>query len=293
MVVGAGTMGAGIAQALALAGVAVVMYDTDSAAIERGRTTIQNSLDKFVAKGKLTSEDAAGALGRLTTATDLEAGRDVDMVIEAIVENLAVKKDLFAKLDSACSERTLLLTNTSSLSVTDMANATGPDRRAKVVGMHFFNPVALMKLVEVVRTPFTSESAFEAVWSLAQRCGKTPVETKDTPGFLFNRLILPYLNEAMWAVYEGVGRTEDLDRAMILGGNMPIGPLALLDLVGLDVQLHALSAIHEETGEPKYRPCPLNRQMVRAGYLGRKTQIGFYDYRGTEKVPTDLSVFRF
>ena len=187
MVVGAGTMGAGIAQALALAGVAVVMYDTDSAAIERGRTTIQNSLDKFVAKGKLTSEDAAGALGRLTTATDLEAGRDVDMVIEAIVENLAVKKDLFAKLDSACSERTLLLTNTSSLSVTDMANATGPDRRAKVVGMHFFNPVALMKLVEVVRTPFTSESAFEAVWSLAQRCGKTPVETKDTPGFSFQQ----------------------------------------------------------------------------------------------------------
>ncbi len=286
-------MGAGIAQALALAGVTVVMYDTESAAILRGKATIEASLEKFVSKGKLSSEDASGALARLTTATDLGAGADVDMVIEAIIENLAIKKDLFAKLDASCSERTLLLTNTSSLSVTDMANATGPDRRPLVVGMHFFNPVALMKLVEVVRTPFTSENAFAAVWKLAERCGKTPVETKDTPGFLFNRLILPYLNEAMWAVYEGVGRTEDLDRAMILGGNMPIGPLALLDLVGLDVQLHALSAIHEETGEPKYRPCPLNRQMVRAGYLGRKTGVGFYDYRGPEKVPTDLSVFRF
>jgi 3-hydroxybutyryl-CoA dehydrogenase len=214
-------------------------------------------------------------------------------VIEAVFENLEVKRELFAKLDGLCGEQTLLISNTSSLSVTDMANATAPGRRDKVAGMHFFNPVPLMKLIEVIRTPFTSEETFAKVWDLAGRCGKTPVEAKDTPGFLFNRLILPYLNEAIWAVYEGVGKVEDIDRAMLLGGNMPIGPLALLDMIGLDVQLHALSAICEETGEPKYRPCPLNKQMVRAGYLGRKSGVGFYDYRGAEKAPTDLSVFRF
>lgn len=286
-------MGSGIAQVVACAGCSVILYDTNSDAVSRAIAGIEKSLGKLASKGQLGDAAPEQILARISPATDLAAGRDCDAVIEAVFENLQVKRDLFARLDQACHEKTLLVSNTSSLSVTEMANATREDRRDKVVGMHFFNPVPLMKLIEVIRTPFTSEGAFSRVWDLAERCGKTPVEAKDTAGFLFNRLILPYLNEAIWAVYEGVGKVEDLDRAMLLGGNMPIGPLALLDMIGLDVQLHALSAICSETGEPKYRPCPLNKQMVRAGYLGRKTGVGFYDYRGAQKVPTDLSVFRF
>lgn len=293
MVIGAGTMGSGIAQVVAGSGSRVVLFDTNAAALERARAGIGKSLEKLASKGQLGGADPQGVLARVETATSMEVAKEVDVVIEAVFENLEVKKDLFGKLDGICPSSTLFVSNTSSLSVTDMANATKEDRRPNVVGMHFFNPVPLMKLIEVVRTPFTSDQAFSTIWELALACGKTPVETKDTPGFLFNRLILPYLNEAIWAVYEGVGKVEDIDRAMLLGGNMPIGPLALCDLVGLDVQLHALSAICTETGEPKYRPCPLNKQMVRAGYLGRKSGIGFYDYRGGEKVPTDLSVFRF
>ncbi len=293
MVIGAGTMGSGIAQVVAGSGSRVVLFDTNAAALERARAGIGKSLEKLASKGQLGGADPQEVLARVETATSMEVAKEVDVVIEAVFENLEVKKDLFGKLDGICPSSTLFVSNTSSLSVTDMANATKEDRRPNVVGMHFFNPVPLMKLIEVVRTPFTSDQAFSTIWELALACGKTPVETKDTPGFLFNRLILPYLNEAIWAVYEGVGKVEDIDRAMLLGGNMPIGPLALCDLVGLDVQLHALSAICTETGEPKYRPCPLNKQMVRAGYLGRKSGIGFYDYRGGEKVPTDLSVFRF
>lgn len=293
MVIGAGTMGSGIAQVVAGSGSRVVLFDTNAAALERARAGIGKSLEKLASKGQLGGADPKDVLARVETATSMDVAKEVDVVIEAVFENLEVKKELFGKLDDICPSSTLFVSNTSSLSVTDMANATKEDRRPNVVGMHFFNPVPLMKLIEVVRTPFTSDQAFSTIWELALACGKTPVETKDTPGFLFNRLILPYLNEAIWAVYEGVGKVEDIDRAMLLGGNMPIGPLALCDLVGLDVQLHALSAICTETGEPKYRPCPLNKQMVRAGYLGRKSGIGFYDYRGGEKVPTDLSVFRF
>lgn len=293
MVIGAGTMGSGIAQVVAGSGSSVILYDTNSEAVERARVGIGKSLEKLAAKGQLQGGSAEEVLSRISTATALEAVEKAEVVIEAVFENLEIKKELFSQLDALCPASTLLVSNTSSLSVTDMANATKEARRPNVVGMHFFNPVPLMKLIEVVRTPFTSDAAFSTIWELAVACGKTPVETKDTPGFLFNRLILPYLNEAIWAVYEGVGKVEDIDRAMLLGGNMPIGPLALCDLVGLDVQLHALSAICSETGEPKYRPCPLNKQMVRAGYLGRKSGVGFYDYRGGDKIPTDLSVFRF
>jgi 3-hydroxybutyryl-CoA dehydrogenase len=293
MVVGAGTMGAGIAQVVACAGAAVTLYDTAAGALQRARDGIARSLEKLASKGQLGGQEAGAVLQRIRTVTDLEEGRHAHAVIEAVFENLEVKKELLARLDGLCPPETLLVSNTSSLSLTEMASATSEARRANLVGMHFFNPVPLMKLVEVIRTPFTCDQAFSKIWSLAERCGKTPVECKDTPGFLFNRLILPYLNEAIWAVYEGVGKVEDLDRVMILGGNMPIGPLSLVDMVGLDVQLHAISAICTETGEPKYRPCPLNKQMVRAGYLGRKSGRGFYDYRGGEKVPADLSVFRF
>lgn len=293
VVVGAGTMGSGIAQTLAVAGLSVSLYDVREQATQKARSVIEKSLNKLAGKGKLSEQDAEEALARIHPTSNLEVAKDADVVIEVIVENLEAKVDLFKKLDELCSPETLLLTNTSSLCVTDMANATSEERKARVAGMHFFNPVPVMKLVEVVRTPFTSDQTFQSVWDLAERCGKSPVETKDTPGFIFNRLILPYLNEAMWAVYEGVGRIDDIDRAMLLGGNMPIGPLALADLVGLDICLHAISAIRDETGEPKYRPCPLNKQMVRAGYLGRKSGVGFYDYRTDDKSPTDLSVFRF
>jgi 3-hydroxybutyryl-CoA dehydrogenase len=293
VVIGAGTMGSGIAQALAAAGLQVSLYDLNEAATVKARSVIEKSLDKLSSKGKISAEDAAATLQRIQATSDLDCAGQADVVIEVIIENLDAKRGLFEKLDESCPEHTLLLTNTSSLSVTDMANAAKPERRTRIAGMHFFNPVPVMKLVEVVRTPFTSDETFQAVWNLAERCGKSPVEAKDTPGFLFNRLILPYLNEAMWAVHEGVGRIQDIDRAMILGGNMPIGPLALADLVGLDICLHAIGAIRDETGEPKYRPCPLNRQMVRAGYLGRKSGQGFYDYRTADRNPTDLSVFRF
>jgi len=286
-------MGSGIAQTLALAGLRVNLYDLNQEATSRAKATIEKSLNKLSSRGKISEEAAGSALDRIHPTTDLDCTGEADVVIEVIIENLEAKRQLFKTLDESCPKETLLLTNTSSLSVTDMANATTPERRPQVAGMHFFNPVPVMKLVEVVRTPFTSDQTFQAVWDLAEKCGKSPVEAKDTPGFLFNRLILPYLNEAMWAVFEGVGRIEDIDKAMLLGGNMPIGPLALADLVGLDICLHAITAIRDETGEPKYRPCPLNRQMVRAGYLGRKSGIGFYDYRGDEKRPVDLSVFKF
>ena len=286
-------MGSGIAQTLALAGLRVNLYDLNQEATSRAKATIEKSLNKLSSRGKISEEAAGSALDRIHPTTDLDCTGEADVVIEVIIENLEAKRQLFKTLDESCPKETLLLTNTSSLSVTDMANATTPERRPQAAGMHFFNPVPVMKLVEVVRTPFTSDQTFQAVWDLAEKCGKSPVEAKDTPGFLFNRLILPYLNEAMWAVFEGVGRIEDIDKAMLLGGNMPIGPLALADLVGLDICLHAITAIRDETGEPKYRPCPLNRQMVRAGYLGRKSGIGFYDYRGDEKRPVDLSVFKF
>lgn len=293
VVIGSGTMGSGIAQTLAAAGLEVTLYDLNAEAPIKAKQTIEKSLNKLAEKGKIPTESVAATLDRIAPSDRLEAVKQADIVIEVIVENLKAKVELFEKLDRDCPPHTLLLSNTSSLSVTDMANATRPERRDKVAGMHFFNPVPIMKLVEVVRTPFTSDQTFQTVWELAERCQKSPVEAKDTPGFLFNRLILPYLNEAMWAVFEGVGRTEDIDKAMLLGGNMPIGPLALADLVGLDVCLHAITAIRDETGEPKYRPCPLNRQMVRAGYLGRKSGIGFYRYQGQDRTPTDLSVFKF
>ncbi|MEW6282535.1 MAG: 3-hydroxyacyl-CoA dehydrogenase NAD-binding domain-containing protein, partial [Candidatus Eremiobacterota bacterium] len=210
--------------------------------------------------------------------------------IEAITEKIEAKLELFARLDSQCPAHTILATNTSSLSVTEMARSTRrPDR---VVGMHFFNPPPLMKLVEVVRTPLTSQETFDAAWEVALRLGKSPVEARDTPGFLFNRLIIPYLNEATWAVYEGAGSVEDIDNAMRLGGNMPIGPLALLDLIGIDVQLLACQGLRNELGNPKFEPCPLTRAMVRAGWLGKKSGKGFYDYSTDPPKGVDLSAFR-
>lgn len=289
-VIGTGTMGAGIAQLAAAAGYQTVMCDVLEAPLEQARKVIAASFDKFVQKQKMTEDQRQQGLARLSSTTDMASLSQADLVIEAITERIEVKRELFGKLDRICPPHTILASNTSSLSITEMAQATS--RPQLVVGMHYFNPPALMKLVEVVRTPLTSTETFKAVWEVVLKQGKTPVETRDTPGFIFNRLIIPYLNEALWALYEGAGRIPDIDAAMKLGGNMPIGPLALLDLVGLDVQLHACEALLRQFGDPKFRPCPLNRQMVSAGYLGRKTGKGFYDYSVDPPAAVDMSPFK-
>jgi 3-hydroxybutyryl-CoA dehydrogenase len=289
-VIGSGTMGSGIAQVAAIAGYDVFMHDIDLKFVEKAKNSITGSLDKFVSKQKMTQQDRDLTLARLKPSSDLSNLKDADIIIEAISEKLELKIDLFRKLDEICKPETILASNTSSLSVTDMAAAT--KRPSKVVGMHFFNPAALMKLVEVIRTPMTSAETFTTAWEVVLKMGKSPVETRDTPGFIFNRLIIPYLNEAMWAVYEGAGLTADIDAAMKLGGNMPIGPLALIDMIGVDVQLHACEALHNQFQDPKFRPCPLNKQMARAGYLGRKSGKGFYDYSSDPAVPVDLAPFR-
>lgn len=289
-VIGSGTMGAGIAQIAAAAGYDVVLNDVQQAFLDKALKTISGSYAKFVEKGKLSEPDKQAALARLRLSTDLDDVKDADLVIEAITEKIEAKRDLFQRLDNLCKPETLFASNTSSLSVTEMAQCTR--RPDQVAGMHFFNPPALMALVEVVRTPLTSEKAFQSVWEVAQKLGKTPVETRDTPGFIFNRLIIPYLNEAMWALYEGAGKVQDIDAAMKLGGNMPIGPLSLLDLIGIDVQLHACAAFLEQFGDPKFRPCPLNKAMVRAGLLGKKTGKGFYDYSQNPPQPVSMDPFR-
>jgi 3-hydroxybutyryl-CoA dehydrogenase len=289
-VIGSGTMGSGIAQVAAAAGFQVVLNDVQESFLEKARKGIQGSFDKFVQKQKMTAEEQAAALGRLRTSVSLDEVAGADLVIEAITEKMPAKQELFAKLDSLCGRATIFASNTSSLSVTEMARST--TRPDQVVGMHFFNPPPLMKLIEVVRTPLTSESTFQAAWDVAKRMGKSPVETRDTPGFIFNRLIIPYLNEAMWALYEGAGQVADIDAAMKLGGNMPIGPLSLLDLIGIDVQLLACQALFEQFGDSKFRPCPLNRAMVRAGLLGKKTGKGFYDYSQDPPSPISMQSFR-
>lgn len=289
-VIGSGTMGAGIAQVAAAAGYQVVLCDVQDAFLEKARKAITGSYDKFVQKDKMSDADRQAALGRLKTTTKLEEVGQSDLVVEAITEQIEAKKVLFGKLEDICKKETIFASNTSSLSVTEMSQAC--KRPDQVVGMHFFNPPALMKLVEVVRTPLTSQTSFETVWQVALKLGKTPVETRDTPGFIFNRLIIPYLNEAMWALYEGAGKVADIDAAMKLGGNMPIGPLSLLDLIGIDVQLHACQAFLDQFGDPKFRPCPLNRAMVRAGFLGKKTGKGFYDYSQDPPQPVSMDPFR-
>ncbi len=275
-VVGAGTMGNGIAQVFAHSGYEVILADAVPAALDRAKSTIEKSLGKFVEKGKMSAPDRDAALGRLQTTSSLDALASVDYVVEAIAENVDVKRDVFSRLDAITQPDVILTSNTSSISITTLGAAT--KRPDKVLGMHFMNPVPLMTLVELIRGQATSPASMSVATTLCGKLGKTPVEAADYPGFISNRILMPMINEAVYAVMEGVGTPEAIDTVMKLGMNHPMGPLTLADFIGLDVCLAILNVLHEGIGDPKYRPCPLLRRMVAAGHLGRKSGRGFYTY---------------
>ncbi|SRR5579884_626734 len=275
-VIGSGTMGSGIAQVVASNGREVVLADISDSALERGMRAIGNSLGRIVKKGEISEEDSHSILSRIRTTTNFENLSEVGLVIEATFEDMNVKKEIVKKLDALTRPDVIIATNTSSLPIVEIAvNTKKPD---KVVGMHFFNPVPVMKLVEVVKSLATSDETVEFTCDFAKALGKEPVKTKDAPGFIVNRILIPMLNEAVFALEEGVGTPDDIDKAIKLGTNQPIGPLALIDLIGLDVTLNIVDVLYQEFQDPKFRAAPLLRQMVRAGSLGRKTGRGFYRY---------------
>jgi len=283
-IVGAGQMGRGIAHVCALAGLDVVLSDVSAAALAQGREIIERNLARQVARGRIREDDKAAALARISSAGSYSAFSDCDMVIEAATEKEQVKREIFKELVPVLKPEAVIASNTSSISITRLASAT--DRPAKFIGMHFMNPVPVMSLVELIRGIATDEATFAATRDLAVKLGKTPVAAEDFPAFIVNRILLPMINEAVYTLYEGVGTVEAIDTAMKLGAHHPMGPLELADFIGLDTCLSVMQVLHEGLADSKYRPCPLLVKYVEAGWLGRKAQRGFYDYRGEKPVPT-------
>lgn len=276
MVIGAGQMGAGIAQVFAASGYQVSLYDVDQKNTQKGIEGIDKRLKKQVGKGSLSAKEYEEIMERLHLANEITAAQKADLIVEAVVEKMEVKQAIFAELDSLAPNHTVLATNTSSLPITEIAAVT--TRPEKVIGMHFMNPVPVMKLVEIIRGLATTDEVYQAVYETTEKLNKTPVEVHDFPGFVSNRILMPMINEAVFTLYEGVANEEDIDQVMKLGMNHPMGPLTLADFIGLDTCLFIMETLHKGFGDDKYRPCPLLRKYVKAGWLGRKTGKGFFTY---------------